>query len=129
MSRRLLAVPIVLVAAAFPLAGCGGGGSDEDQITDVITTSATTNVDSNCTDLETQRFLEQVEFKTGADALKQCKESGPESNADSADVSNVEVTGSTATAEVAIRGAAFDGQTLNISLIKEGDQWKLDHID
>src|SRR4051794_31169161 len=129
MSKRLLIVPIVLVAAAFPLAGCGGGNSDEDQITDAITTSATTNDDSNCTDLETQRFLEQIEFTTGPDALKQCKQSGPESNADSVDVSNVAVNGDTATAEAAITGAAFDGQTLEISLVKEGDQWKLDNID
>ena len=113
----------------LPLAGCGGGNSDEDEITDVVTTTATTNADSNCTELETQRFLEQVEFTSGADAIKLCKASGPESNADSADVSNVEVNGDTATAEVAITGAAFDGQTLKVSLVKEGDQWKLDHID
>jgi len=130
VSRRYLLIPAVLIAALFPLAGCGGGGnSDEDQITDAITTSATTNTDSNCTELQTQRFLEQIEFATGAEAVKECKSSGPDSNADSVEVSNIEVDGDTATADAAITGAAFNGQTLTISLVKEGDQWKLDHID
>ena len=130
MRKFWLFLPVLLIAAALPLAGCGGGGnSDEDQITDVIETTATTNTDSNCTELETQRFLEQIEFTSGADAVKRCKSSGPESNADSVDVSNIEISSDTATADAAVTGAAFDGQTLTISLVKEGDQWKMDHID
>jgi hypothetical protein len=129
MNRRLLLLSLLLVAAAFPLTGCGGGNSDEDQINDVITTVATTNNPSNCTELMTQRFLEQLEFTSGADAVKQCKSSGRESNADSVDVSNIEIEGDTATADAAVTGAAFDGQTIKLSLVKEGDQWKIDHLE
>jgi hypothetical protein len=129
MTRRALLLPILLIAAMSPLAGCGGGNSDEDQINDVITTAATTNADSNCTELETRRFLEQIEFETGEAAVQSCKSSGPESNADSVDVSNIEIDGNTATADVAVTGAAFDGQTIKVSLVKQGDQWKIDHFD
>jgi hypothetical protein len=114
---------------ALALAACGGGDSDEDKIADAIETTATTTSDENCTELQTQRFVEQTNFETGQEAIEQCKEEGAESNADSTDVSKVEVNGDKATAEVAITGSTFDGQNLVISLVKEDDQWKLDHID
>jgi Domain of unknown function (DUF4878) len=125
-----LPIAFVLVLAALALAACGGGGkSDEDQITDAITTSSTTHSDSNCTDLLTQRFIEQTEFDTGSAALKACKDETAADNADSVKVTNVEGDGDNATANVALQGSTFDGQTLKISLVKEGDQWKLDHVD
>jgi len=34
----------------------------------------------------------------------------------------------TGTANVAFHGGSFDGSTLSVSLIKDGDQWKLDKI-
>jgi hypothetical protein len=144
MTKRLLILPILLVVAAFPLAGCGGdddtdtaavetsasGGSDEEQITDVIVTVSTTTSRRNCTELETRRFAEQNAAKTGQAAIEDCATNDPgESDADSVDVSNVEVSGDSATAEVAVHGSPFDGQTIAVSLVKEGDQWKLDHVD
>ena len=139
MSKRLLLLPAVLIAAAFPLAGCGGGsdtdtsasgGGDEAQITAVITTATTTTSRKNCTELMTTRFVEQNSAKTGAAAITDCATNDPgETDADSVEVSNIEVSGDTATADVAITGSPYDGQTLKVSLVKEGDQWKLDHVD
>jgi hypothetical protein len=41
-------------------------------------------------------------------------------------VSEVEVAGSKATADVAFHGGSFDGQTLIVALVEEGGGWKLD---
>jgi hypothetical protein len=139
MRKRFFFLPLLLIAAAFPLAGCGGdddtgtsanGGSDEAQITQVITTATTTTSRQNCTELMTTRFVEQNAAKTGEAAIEDCATNDPgETDADSVDVSNIEVDGDNATADVAIHGSAYDGQTLKVSLVKEGDQWKLDHVD
>jgi hypothetical protein len=124
------AASLLLALMALGFAACGGGGkSDEDQISDVITTASTTTSDSNCTDLQTQRFLEQSEFDTGSAALKACKDETASDNADSVKVTNIQVDGDNATANVALTGSTFDGQTVKISLVKDGDQWKMDHID
>jgi hypothetical protein len=128
--RKQLLIVAVLALLGLAFSACGGGGSDdEDQISEAIETAATTTTDSNCTELETQRFLEQTEFTTGQDAVQQCKSSDPANDAESVEVSNVSVDGDKATADAAITGSVFDGQTLVISLVKEDDQWKLDHVD
>jgi hypothetical protein len=44
-------------------------------------------------------------------------------------VSSVEVDGESATAEAAFTGGTLDGQAVGLSLVKEGDQWKLDSLD
>jgi hypothetical protein len=143
MRKFWLFLPVLLIVAALPLAGCGGddtdtgaadtsatGADDEAQITDVITTAATTTSKEVCTDLETQRFVDQNSGKTGAASLQDCATLEPgESDADSVEVSNVEVDGDRATADAAFTGSIVDGQTLSLSLVKEGDQWKLDHFD
>jgi hypothetical protein len=144
MRKFWVFLPVLLIVAAFPLAGCGGGddtdtgaadtsatgGDDEVQITDAITTAATTTSREVCTDLETQRFVEQNSGQTGAAALQDCATLEPgESDADSVEVSNVEVDGDTATADATFTGSIVDGQTISLSLVKEGDQWKLDHFD
>jgi hypothetical protein len=124
-----LALPVALLALA--LAACGGddGGEDEDQIAEVIET-VTTDPDANsCTELRTQEFVEQTEFETGEEAVQSCREDIAEQNqADSVEVSNVEVEGDSATAEVAVTGGGLDGQTVELALVKEDDQWKLDQL-
>ena len=138
--RQLLFVPLLLIVAAFALVGCGGGddtdtaasgGSDDDaQITQVITTATTTTSRANCMNLMTTRFVNQNSAKTGAAAIQDCATNDPgETDADSVDVSNIQVDGDKATANVAITGSVYDGQTLGVSLVKEDDQWKLDHVD
>jgi len=43
-------------------------------------------------------------------------------------VTNVQVNGDKATADVAFHGGGFDGSTLAVQLVKDGGQWKLDKI-
>jgi hypothetical protein len=132
-SQRILQVLALLACAVCcgaVLAACGSSDSnkDEHEITDAIVQSGTTDDAANCTELETQRFVEQNQFEKGTAAIDECKKPDG-NNADSIDVSAIKVDGDKATAEAAVTGATFDGQTLQISLVKEGGKWKLDHLD
>ena len=133
LPARLTILAAVAVAATLTLAACGGdddGGSDDEaDITEAIEASATENDPANCTELQTQAFTEQTEFATGEEAVTSCEEDVDETAADSVEVENIEVDGDAATAEVAVTGAGLDGQTIGLSLVKEGDQWKLDSFD
>jgi hypothetical protein len=118
-----------MISAALFLVACGGGESEEDKIVGAIETSATSSDPSACTEFATEDFNEQITGSKGKAALKECeKNATEEETAESANVSNVEVDGSTATADVALTGGGFDGQTLAVSLVEEGDQWKLNEV-
>ena len=138
MSKKaLLAATCAAFALLSPLAlaACGGdddnggGSADEDQITKAIDAAATSGDPSACTQYETQNFLEQTNGGTGQAAVRSCERDASESVADSVDVSDVEVDGNNATAKAAVTGSIFDGQTLDIALVKEGNVWKLDKFN
>jgi hypothetical protein len=132
LKKYVLLVPCLLILSAVALSACGGGGgsSDEGKIEEAIETAATTSDPSNCTELETEKFLEQNEQAEGAAAVKECEKEAEENEevAESVDVSNVSVNGEKASAEAAFSGGTFDGQALEIDLVKEGDNWKLDEV-
>ena len=131
MYKRIL-VPLALLAlAALTLTACGGGSSDEDKITGTIETVATTSDPSNCSEFETQAFVEQNTTEKGKAALKACEaeaEAGEE-EAEGANVSNVSVDGSKATAETEFEGGSLGSQSLEVALVEEGGTWKLDQIE
>jgi hypothetical protein len=129
--KRIL-VPLALLAlAALMLTACGGGGSsDEDKITETIETAATTSDPSNCTELETLSFVEQNTTEKGKAAVKTCEEEAEagEEEAEGANVSNVSVDGSKATAEAEFEGGSLGSQSLEVELVEEDGTWKLDQI-
>jgi hypothetical protein len=132
MSRPRLLTALLALALTFALAACGGddGNGDEDEVTEVMELSATGTDPADCTRLQTQAFMEQTTLETGETAVKQCEEDAPKTfdDPDSVEVSNVSVDGSDATADIAFTGGSFDGSTLSIALVKEGDQWKVNEI-
>jgi hypothetical protein len=123
-------LPLALLALVFGLAACGGGDSDEDKVVEVIETSVTSTDPADCKELATQAFLEQTELEQGSAAVESCEESAEdtENDPESVEVTEVEVDGSAATADVAFTGGSFDGQTLSVALVEEDGDWKMDEI-
>lgn len=132
MRKRHLLLPCLLLLSALVLVACGGssGSSAEAEIEAAIETSATKPDPANCTKFATQKFLEQSTSKSGKAALKNCEEEeeSGENKAESVTVTNVEVEGSKATADAAVTGGGFEGQTLEIALVEEEGAWKLDQL-
>jgi hypothetical protein len=129
LRKPLLFLPCVAVLLAFGFSACGGGGDETAEIEEAIETSATTTDPADCKKLETQRFMEQLAQEDGEVAVEECEEEAEnEEGSDSVRVSDVEVDGSDATAEAALTGGGFDGQTIEVALVKDGDQWKVDEI-
>jgi hypothetical protein len=131
VSKRLLLLLGLLLLPVLALAACGSGGGDEDgKVEEAIETAATTTDPADCTKFQTQAFMEQTSQESGKAAVKNCEEEAEkEENANGATVAEVEVNGSAATAEVTLAGGnSLSGQTLEVALAKEGDQWKLDEV-
>lgn len=131
MSKLSLSALAACLVAALSLAACGSSSSSDDQsqITDAINAAAVSGKASACTEAETQAFVEQSNYETGNAAIAACKKDAGQGNADSVDVSNIQVDGDKATADVAITGSTFDGQTIEVSLVKDGGAWKLDSFN
>jgi hypothetical protein len=128
LSKRLLLLPCILVAVVF-LAACGSSGSGEAEIKEVIERSATTTNPADCKKLQTQKFMEQTSGETGSAAIEECEEEAKnEQGASSVDTSEVEVGGSSATADVALTGGTLNGQSVEVELTKNGDQWQMNEV-
>ena len=94
-----------------------------------VETSATSSDPADCKKFTTQQFIEQTTKSTAPKRSKTCEEQAAENEGvEAAAVSNVEVEGSKATADAALTGGALDGQEVEIALVKDGDQWKLDEL-
>jgi hypothetical protein len=133
MPRPRLFALFVLALVPFAISACGGGddsGDDDSQITEVITTSATSPDPADCTRLATQRFLEQSQYETGPEAVQSCEEDASDTSddPDSVDVNDIQVEGDNATATVVFQGGPIGNATVDVALVKDGDQWKLDQI-
>ena len=131
MKKRALVPVALLVLAAATVTACGGGESAEDKIVGVVETAETTADPNNCTELQTQRFNEQVTQQPGKAATKACEaevKEGP-AQAKGVTVSNVSVNDEEATAEVAFKGGPLDSQTLDIALVEAEGDWKIDHVE
>jgi hypothetical protein len=129
LRKRLLLLPCILILSALSFAACGSSSGDEGEVEEVIEASATTTNPADCKKLNTQEFMEQTTQESGNAAVKECEEEAKnEEGAKSVSVSAVEVDGSDATAEAALSGGNLDGQTLEVALVKDGDQWKLNEV-
>jgi hypothetical protein len=123
-----LVLPLLLLAAALALAACGGsssGGGEEAKVEEAIEESATSTDPSKCTELQTALFNETGSNQKGAAATKACEEEAKENDTESVKVSNVSVNGEKATAEVEVEGSGLNGQGVELELVEEGGNWKL----
>lgn len=137
MKKSLLLLPLALLAMALALAACGGGGSSssgggeaEAAIEGAIKESVTSTDPSKCTELQTATFNEQETASAGKEATENC-EAGAENNTATGatvTVSEVNVEGEKATAVAELDGTALSGQAIEIELVEEEDQWKLNQF-
>lgn len=128
---HLLALPALLLALALGLAACGGGGeSDEDKIANTIENAATSNDPVVCKETQTLAFMEQTTGESGQEAEKKCEKEAEEGTGqpESVNVTQVKVNGEKATADAEFQGGQFDEQTLEVALVEEGGEWKLDEF-
>jgi hypothetical protein len=127
----VLAAALVLAAAA--LSACGSSNSnsaDNDQITAAINKAAVSGDPAACTTVQTAAFNAQTSGGNGGqDPTKACEQNAANTAGKSVDVTNIKVDGDKATADAALTGALLDGQTIEIALVKEGGQWKLDKVN
>lgn len=128
MKKRLRLV--VCVAVASVVAGCGGGGKDQAEIEAAIEAMALAGKPSKCTEAMTATAREQLVHDPEPTALKACEaEAGAAAeHAKSVSVSNVEVKGEKATADVGFADGGFGGQVLTFSLRQVDGKWKVDQI-
>lgn len=128
---RLSLFPAFLLVLALGLAACGSGGeSDEEKIVSMIETSATSTDPANCKETQTQQFMEQTTGGSGSEAVKECEKEtkSGEDNPESVNVSQVKVNGEEATANVGFEGGNFNGQTVEVALVEEEGNWKLNEL-
>lgn len=128
---HLSLLPVLMLALTVGLAACGSGGeSAEEKITGMIERSATSTDPATCKETQTLAFMEQMSGGSGKEAEKECEEEtkSGEDNPKAVNVSEVEVNGEKATANVEFEGGNFGGQTVEVALVEEEGTWKLNEL-
>jgi hypothetical protein len=132
VNRRRLGIGLGVIAAVL-VAGFVYqflAAEDEIDVEDSIEEVATTSDPSFCRELVTPAYLAQIYALPTDAAVAACEQYSDEEvlQADSVEVTEVEVDGDTATAEATYRGSAADGSTLRIGLVHEDGEWKLNRV-
>jgi hypothetical protein len=127
--RHALVGLILLIGLSFWACGTRSSGEDAE-IEMVIQTAATSRDPTDCTRFATQKFIEQSTGTEGPKAIRRCEEEAHElhSHVETVSVSDIDVMGSQASADVEITGGNLDGQTLKVVLIRDGRRWKQNEI-
>jgi hypothetical protein len=129
LKNRCLLLACLLSTVAIAGCGDGGGSSDEAAVEATIEAALLEKDPGKCTELYTAAFREQTTNKTGSAAIEDCEDTDdPNDRAKSIEISNLAVDDATATADVAISGGSFSGQTITVALVEDGDGWKLDAV-
>jgi hypothetical protein len=105
--------------------------SDERQIANVLERVSTSTDRSYCYETMTFAYLKQRSgYANDDDALADCTYRADEARGlpDSVTVSEIDVSGDVATAQVAYRGGVYDGATLHYKLVDDGEDWRLDRL-
>jgi ABC-type glycerol-3-phosphate transport system substrate-binding protein len=126
----IFGLTLAFAACGGGSSGTGGGGGEEGKITSTIETAATSTDPAVCAETQTLQFMEETNSGSGKEAEKECEKQAEadENQPDSVGVSEVEVDGENATADVKFNGGSLDSQTLEIALVEEGGDWKLDEF-
>jgi hypothetical protein len=123
-----LAAVLVVAALGFLALRVKDAGSEESAVREVIDRVMLTDAASDCTVLYTQRFLEQIEGKTGAAAVRECRDDADGSPmAGTIEVPHLHLGENRASATVRLGGGEIGGGTMTIRLLR-GVSWRLDRL-
>ena len=132
--------PLVLAAliVALGLLGCGGGGDDSSESGGELAVRASiegfsfSDDPATCRQIYTPGFLERMAGGVeGEAALLVCEQvvaRGNQLHSRDVDLSEINLTGGKATADVAFTGGTFDGQTITFALVREQGRWRIDRM-
>jgi hypothetical protein len=125
--QQLLAGGLLLVLILFAVQRLDRP-SPETKIERVIGVVATSTNPAYCVELTTERYLEQttgVEMPFADDA---CESDASQGAAESVEVREIAIDGGRASAIVANTGGSFDGSQLEVRLVEQGGDWRLDRL-
>ena len=125
----VLAVIVVGVVLALVLGGGDDGGGEEAKVEDAIKEISTGKDPEICETGYTASFLQKATGRSGTEAKTLCEEQVPKNDTREVDISDVKITGDKATATVKETGGQNDGDTLEVTLVKQGGDWKADDLD
>jgi hypothetical protein len=103
-------------------------GNSDSGVRAVLTSTLIEDRPAYCTNLYTQRFVEQMTGKRGLPAIKECrKDADGEPDAKSLAITDVQMSEFSARATVAAHGGEAAGTTFVIDLVR-APGWKLDRM-
>lgn len=123
----VLAVVAVGVILALVLGG-EDEPTEEEKVKETAAEIVKSDDPSGCTDLATRDFLQKATGESGAAAVTACEEDSNEAFGDDAEIEEPKITGSKATVQAKIEGGQLDGEEIEMELVKEGGDWKLDDL-
>jgi hypothetical protein len=128
MRKTLFAV--ALACGLLPGVGACGTSSDSEGDIRAALERAFVSFDADaCSQVLTQRALEQTQFADPEDALESCIEDAedPDDNAEAIEIPELEVNGESATATVTPQGGSIDGASMSLALVEENG-WRIDQV-
>ncbi|MGH2951329.1 MAG: hypothetical protein ACRDKX_04720 [Solirubrobacterales bacterium] len=130
-AMRRTVLTLTLVCAVGPGIGACGPSSDsaEDDVRAVLDRAFVSFDADACSEILTQRALEQTQFTDAEDALESCIDDAedPDDNAEAIEIPELEVNADTATATVTPQGGSIDGASMSVALV-EDDGWRIDRV-
>jgi hypothetical protein len=83
----------------------------------------------DCEKLLTESFRQKSTHQTGSAAIDECAQTRAKNTVEGVDISDVKVTGDRATATAKPTSGPAEGEVLELSLVKQGGDWKIDDLD
>jgi hypothetical protein len=125
----LAAVALVVVLVLVLAGGGDDGGGEEETVRDRIEEVSTGKDPEICTTGYTTTFLQKATGVSGSEAVDLCKQQVPQNDTKGVDIKELKLDGDKATATVVEDGGQNDGDTLEVVLVKQGEEWKVDDLD
>ena len=118
---------IALVVVLVLVLGGGEEKSEEDRVNEAAEKVITTTEPSACRELATEEFVQKLTGETGSAAIDACEENN-EAFGEGAKIDSTELDGDKATVELEVEGGDADGETIEMTLLKDEEDWKVDEL-